>query len=145
MASCRPSVCPHFSFRSKSRKPIVDFFHIAYTHTLSSGCRCAFWGLWPLTYFFTYMYLLPKIVLFILYFWYLTNCARYSKARPFTIKQNLRFQVEICPEKFQLDQIKKSLLAAIIDFNIWQTVPDSWTITLCVISGKQWQIARPLL
>ena len=50
-----------------------------------------------------------------------------------TIKQNVWFQVGICPEKFQLDKIQNGQLAAIITFNmpdIWQTMPDSWTITI---------------
>ena len=51
-----------------------------------------------------------------------------------TIKQNVRFQVEMCPEKFQVivDQIKNGRLSAIIDFNmrnVWK---------LC-------RIARPFL
>ena len=33
-------------------------------------------------------------------------------------KQNVRFQVVICPAKSQLDQIQNGQLAAIIDFNI---------------------------
>ena len=44
------------------------------------------------------------------------------------IKQNVRFQVGICSEKFQLDQIKNSWLSAIINYNMpdnWQTVPYS--------------------
>ena len=35
-----------------------------------------------------------------------------------TIKQNVRFQVGICSEKFQLDQIKNGRLSAIINFNM---------------------------
>ena len=45
-----------------------------------------------------------------------------------TIKQNVRFQVGIYPEKCQLDQIQNGPLSAIITFNMldtWQTVPDS--------------------
>ena len=44
------------------------------------------------------------------------------------MKQNVRFQGGICPEKCQLDKIKNGRLAAIIDFsmhNILKTVPDS--------------------
>ena len=45
-----------------------------------------------------------------------------------SIKQNVRFQVGICPEEFQLDQIQNVRLSAIINFNIpdiWQTEPDT--------------------
>ena len=35
-----------------------------------------------------------------------------------TIKQNVRFQGGICPEKFQLYQIQHGRLVAIIDFNL---------------------------
>ena len=34
---------------------------------------------------------------------------------------NMRFQVGKCPEQFQLDEIKNSSLAAIIDFNMSDT------------------------
>ena len=53
-------------------------------------------------------------------------------ARPLPQKQNIRFQVGICLEKCQLDQVldqvKNGRLAAIIDFimrNIWKPMPDS--------------------
>ena len=45
-----------------------------------------------------------------------------------TIKQNVRFQVGIHPEKCQLGQIQNGPLSAIFTFNMldtWQTVPDS--------------------
>ena len=45
-----------------------------------------------------------------------------------TTKQNVRFQVGICSENFQLDQIQNGRLSAVINFNmpdIWQTVPYS--------------------
>ena len=45
-----------------------------------------------------------------------------------TIKKNVQYQVGICPEKCQLDQIHNGQLDAVIDFNmgnIWKTVPDS--------------------
>ena len=45
----------------------------------------------------------------------------------------VRFQVGICPEKFQLDQIQNSRLSAIIIIimcDTWQAVSDSWTITI---------------
>ena len=35
-----------------------------------------------------------------------------------TTKQNVRFQVGICSENFQLDQIKNGRLSAIINFNM---------------------------
>ena len=44
------------------------------------------------------------------------------------MKKNVQFQGEICPEKFQLDQIENGQLSAIINFNMpdtWKTVPDS--------------------
>ena len=43
------------------------------------------------------------------------------------------FQGRICPEKFQVDQIQNGRLSAIINFNmpdIWQTVPDNYTISI---------------
>ena len=45
-----------------------------------------------------------------------------------TAKQNVRFQVGICSENFQLDQIQNGRLSAIINFDMpdtGQTVPDS--------------------
>ena len=39
-----------------------------------------------------------------------------------TMKQNVRFQVGICPEKFQLDQIQNSRPLDILYFNM----PDIW-------------------
>ena len=56
-------------------------------------------------------------------------------ARPLgiTIKQNVRFQVGICSEKCQLDQIQNCRLSVIYNFDmpyIWQTIPDSWTIAI---------------
>ena len=33
-----------------------------------------------------------------------------------TMKQNLRFEGGICPEKYQLDQIQNGQLTAIIDY-----------------------------
>ena len=35
-----------------------------------------------------------------------------------TMKQNVRLQGEICPDKLQLDQIQNGRLTTIIDFNI---------------------------
>ena len=35
-----------------------------------------------------------------------------------TVKQNVWFQIGICPENFQLEQIQNGRHAAIIDFNI---------------------------
>ena len=49
-----------------------------------------------------------------------------------TIKQDVRFQVGMCPEKIQLHQILIGRPSAIINF----TTPD--------ISGKLYQIARAL-
>ena len=49
------------------------------------------------------------------------------------MKQNVLFQLGICPENCKLDQIQKGRLAAIINFNkpdIWQTVPNRSTITM---------------
>ena len=49
------------------------------------------------------------------------------------INQNVLFQVGICPEKFQLDQIQNGRLSGILSFNmcdIWQTMQDTWTITI---------------
>ena len=64
-----------------------------------------------------------------LFFSYMHNI---WKTRPdswtITIKQNVQFQVEICSKKFELDQIKNSLLSAIITFDMpdtGQIVPDS--------------------
>ena len=48
------------------------------------------------------------------------------------MKQNVQFQVGICPEEFQLKQIQNSQLKANIDFNMDNT-------------GKLCQIARLLL
>ena len=35
-----------------------------------------------------------------------------------TMKQNVRFQVEICPEQFQLHQIQNGQTSVIINFNM---------------------------
>ena len=42
-----------FSFQTISRKAFAELFSYC-THTSLRGCRCAFWGLWPLPYFFTF-------------------------------------------------------------------------------------------
>ena len=39
-----------FRFRTISRKPLAELFSY-FIHTSLKGCRCAFWGLWPLTWF----------------------------------------------------------------------------------------------
>ena len=39
------------------------------------------------------------------------------------MKQNVRFQEQICPEKIQPDQIKNGRLSAIIDTNMHNTEP----------------------
>ena len=62
---------------------------------------------------------------FFQYCWYLI-------ARPLLLK-NVRLQGGICPEKFPIHQIQNGRLIAIINFNmpnIWQTVPNSYTITV---------------
>ena len=49
------------------------------------------------------------------------------RGRGITIKYNVRFQVGLRSEKFQLDQIQNARLSAIINFNMpdtVQTVPD---------------------
>ena len=58
----------------------------------------------------------------------------------------MQVQVGICPKKIISDQIQNGRPSAIIDFNmhdIWQTEPNSWTITnyktKCVVSGKDIQ------
>ena len=45
----------------------------------------------------------------------------------------MQFHGGLVPEKFQLDQHQNGRLSAITDFNkrdIWEAVPDSWTITI---------------
>ena len=52
----------------------------------------------------------------------------------------MRFQVEIYPEKYQLDQMQNSQLEGIIDFNmgnIGKTMPASKTISIEQI--KNWR------
>ena len=45
-----PPIKSVFCFQTISLKPLAGLlsYNIAYTHP-SGGCRCAFWGLWPLT------------------------------------------------------------------------------------------------
>ena len=48
----------------------------------------------------------------------------------------MRFQVGICSENFQLDQIQNGRLAAIINFNMpdtGQTVPDALTFKIGIV------------
>ena len=59
----------------------------------------------------------------------LISVGLWQTARP---SLNLRFQVGICPEKFRFNQIQNDRLSALINVNmpdIWQTVPDSQTIS----------------
>ena len=72
-------------------------------------------------------------------------CLVYDKscqlARPLlgTINQNVRFQVEIYPEKYNLKQMQNDQLEGIIDFNmgnIGKTMPASKTISIEQI--KNW-------
>ena len=51
------------------------------------------------------------------------------------MKQNVRFQVGICPEKGQTDQIQNGRLSANIDFNMHNI----WKILLTIILKQNMQ------
>ena len=46
------------------------------------------------------------------------------------MKQNVRFQVGICPENSQLDEIQNGRPSVTINFNIPDRYIDHWTITI---------------